>query len=511
MEKLLEENGMECYFGALTKSGVECVADLPYLSAKMIEKLGMPAAHREKLDMLVLNEKNKHLKKKEVNGNENLNHQIIIKKELDIKLNIVKDEPLGESKPNSPKIGSSSSAMPSSEEQLGDDDAFCGVCGGRNSEVENLIVFCDRCNVSVHQGCYGVAKLPAGVWLCKLCTAFPDTDTKAVACQLCSSREKVSAFEPVIAPDPADESGCSLKWAHALCCSMISEIGFANPEKGFGNKPTLGKLPSNIISICGLDVKRRRLKCAICLKVNAGDVGVQCSWKRCTKAVHPRCVLGSGLISAQLDSQFETCSVVDVNGQLSLLKIYCKKHRIDFDAVDFKDLPVPARSGGRRARTRRSDGNGGGNSKSQRTDSSPVKGTGAGGSEEAEKHGGLPEPTNQFPLHRLSSEGEDTELEELLDDQMLLEVNQKDTIGNTPLHYACYCNQYPTAKMLIERGGNIYSYNDKGQLPMDGFKSEVQKRDLIYFWMRTTVSYLKKKDEDDASAKILAATTSTEN
>lgn len=30
------------------------------------------------------------------------------------------------------------------------------------SEPDDMLVFCDRCNLAVHQGCYGVSKLPGG-------------------------------------------------------------------------------------------------------------------------------------------------------------------------------------------------------------------------------------------------------------------------------------------------------------------------------------------------------------
>ena len=45
-----------------------------------------------------------------------------------------------------------------------EDDAMCAVCGGgdSNKEAGNEIVFCERCDVAVHQECYGVDTIPAG-------------------------------------------------------------------------------------------------------------------------------------------------------------------------------------------------------------------------------------------------------------------------------------------------------------------------------------------------------------
>ena len=42
------------------------------------------------------------------------------------------------------------------------DDALCAVCGGGHSEAPNCIVFCDRCDVAVHQACYDLDTLPQG-------------------------------------------------------------------------------------------------------------------------------------------------------------------------------------------------------------------------------------------------------------------------------------------------------------------------------------------------------------
>ena len=45
------------------------------------------------------------------------------------------------------------------------DDALCAVCGGGHSEAPNCIVFCDRCDVAVHQACYDLDTLPQGASL----------------------------------------------------------------------------------------------------------------------------------------------------------------------------------------------------------------------------------------------------------------------------------------------------------------------------------------------------------
>ena len=70
---------------------------------------------------------------------------------------------------------SSCCASRSSEEE----DALCAVCGEGHSEPPNQILFCERCDVGVHQSCYGVAEIPEGEWLCCPCLAYEEQQRAA--------------------------------------------------------------------------------------------------------------------------------------------------------------------------------------------------------------------------------------------------------------------------------------------------------------------------------------------
>jgi hypothetical protein len=43
-----------------------------------------------------------------------------------------------------------------------DEEALCAVCSGGLSVEPNFIVFCERCDLAVHQQCYGIEEIPPG-------------------------------------------------------------------------------------------------------------------------------------------------------------------------------------------------------------------------------------------------------------------------------------------------------------------------------------------------------------
>ncbi|CAN0145268.1 unnamed protein product, partial [Discosporangium mesarthrocarpum] len=75
-------------------------------------------------------------------------------------------------------------ASANNSEAADDEDAVCMVCFDGTPEDNNQILFCDGCNMSVHQGCYGVRDVPEGDFFCQRCHKVA-YEMDIVRCALC--------------------------------------------------------------------------------------------------------------------------------------------------------------------------------------------------------------------------------------------------------------------------------------------------------------------------------------
>ncbi|OLY84171.1 Peregrin [Smittium mucronatum] len=141
------------------------------------------------------------------------------------------------------------------------EDAACVICEEEECDNSNAIVFCDGCNIAVHQDCYGVPYIPEGQWLCRLCMLCPGMEASCIFCpQLGGAFKKTS----------------DNMWAHLLCALWIPEVGISN---------TVYMEP--IDSVESIPKSRWKLTCSFCnLKVGAC---IQCSNKHCFTAFHVTC------------------------------------------------------------------------------------------------------------------------------------------------------------------------------------------------------------------------------
>ena len=48
-----------------------------------------------------------------------------------------------------------------------DDDEVCAICLKPDSEPPNEIIFCENCDMAVHQECYNIPVIPEGDWICR--------------------------------------------------------------------------------------------------------------------------------------------------------------------------------------------------------------------------------------------------------------------------------------------------------------------------------------------------------
>ncbi|CAB4030164.1 Jade-3, partial, partial [Paramuricea clavata] len=99
-----------------------------------------------------------------------------------------------------------------------DEDIVCDICRSPECEDGNEILFCDVCDVAVHQACYGVQKVPIGSWVCKPCTQL----LSDCPCLLCSTRGG--------AMKKTKTKGVE-GWVHMSCALWIPEVGIGNVEK----------------------------------------------------------------------------------------------------------------------------------------------------------------------------------------------------------------------------------------------------------------------------------------
>ncbi|XP_063407803.1 PHD finger protein 14-like isoform X2 [Mytilus trossulus] len=168
-----------------------------------------------------------------------------------------------------------------------DDNAVCDVCKDIVEEENNEMIFCDGCNLCVHQACYGVQVIPEGNWYCKTC---------------------VAAVKPKCALCPYDggamkRTSDGTQWAHVTCAWWIPGVTIGNPKE-----------MEPIVGIDKLPEERLSLICSLC-KIKDGAC-IQCSFKNCSKPFHVTCAYLNGL---RMDYPAEDDTDIK-------FEAYCKTH-----------------------------------------------------------------------------------------------------------------------------------------------------------------------------------------
>ncbi|XP_041463113.1 trichohyalin-like [Lytechinus variegatus] len=198
------------------------------------------------------------------------------------------------------------------EEGLGieyDEDVICDVCRAPDSEEGNEMVFCDKCDICVHQACYGIVNVPEGSWMCRTCALGIQPQ-----CILCGI--KGGAMK-------STRSGT--KWSHVSCALWVPEVSIGCVER-----------MEPITKISQIPASRWALICVICRERTGACI--QCSVKTCKTAYHVTCGFRNGLeMKTYLDDE------ADVR-----FRSYCQKHtkaRREMDGIDGK-LGTPDKAHG---------------------------------------------------------------------------------------------------------------------------------------------------------------------
>ena len=189
---------------------------------------------------------------------------------------------------------SSAAAVNGEPPGLGEEqDSKCAICDDGDCENTNAIVFCDGCDLAVHQECYGVPYIPEGQWLCR-------------KCQLIGRGTPTCIFCPNT--DGAFKQTNSSRWAHLLCAIWIPEVQIGNPT-----------FMEPVMDVEKIPKPRWKLTCYICRQKMGACI--QCGNKNCYIAFHVTCARRSRLFLKMKSTHGGPASI-----DASVLKAYCDKH-----------------------------------------------------------------------------------------------------------------------------------------------------------------------------------------
>lgn len=151
-----------------------------------------------------------------------------------------------------------------------EEDVVCAVCLDGECSNNNAIVFCDICNIAVHQDCYGVPFVPEGPWVCRRCSHAPSKEIDCILCPL-----KGGVLKQTVKGS----------WCHIICAILM-------PGAFFSNSVFLDS-----IDISSVSHSRFNVLCQIC-KETKGAV-IQCVYNQCVTAFHGSCAQLNGWLAVE--------------------------------------------------------------------------------------------------------------------------------------------------------------------------------------------------------------------
>lgn len=170
-------------------------------------------------------------------------------------------------------------------------DTKCAICDDGDCENANAIIFCDGCDLAVHQECYGVPFIPEGQWFCRKCKEIGRGTPTCIFC-------------PNI--DGAFKQTNTLRWSHLLCAIWIPEVTIANTT-----------FMEPIQDVEKVPKSRWGLNCYICNQKMGACI--QCGNKVCYQAFHVTCAR-----RAKLFLRMKSTHIGGIDA--SVLKAFCDRH-----------------------------------------------------------------------------------------------------------------------------------------------------------------------------------------
>ncbi|KAI9671042.1 MAG: nuA3 HAT complex component nto1 [Alyxoria varia] len=192
-----------------------------------------------------------------------------------------------------PRSSSAAAVNGETANQGEEQDSKCAVCDDGECENTNAIVFCDGCDLAVHQECYGVPYIPEGQWLCRKCV---NLGRSVPTCIFCPNT------------DGAFKLTNEMRWSHLICAIWI-------PEVSLGNSTFM----EPVMDVAKVPRQRWKLTCYICNQKMGACI--QCGSKNCFQAFHVTCARRAKLF-LKMKSHHGGPSTLDA----SVLKAFCDKH-----------------------------------------------------------------------------------------------------------------------------------------------------------------------------------------
>ena len=168
-----------------------------------------------------------------------------------------------------------------------DDDTVCAVCFDGESTESNQIVFCDGCNIAIHQSCYGIRAIPRKSYFCERCVEVRTRERY-------SSRRAARNARPPPSCCLCPCTGGALKrttdgrWAHIVCALWL-------PSAKFVIQQDMGPIDVSACVIASSGDADSPGACSVC---NKGDgCVVRCTgaeFGRCGRSFHPLCAWYAG-------------------------------------------------------------------------------------------------------------------------------------------------------------------------------------------------------------------------